>query len=1140
MALVSDLFNYGMLLYAVSLLSCYLFLGVLAMAEALTYLHKSRLTDYNLLASSSFAPSVSILAPAFDEGVNIVENVRSLLNIYYNHLELILINDGSRDNSMAKLIAAYQLEPVQISYYQRLATKPVKAIYKSTNSVYNKLIVIDKENGGKADALNAGINLATNQYLVCIDVDCILEQDALLKLLKPFMEESDQKVIATGGVVRIANSCTYENGKLVEVNLPRQLLPRFQALEYIRAFLLGRLAWSRLNGLLLISGAFGAFDRLTAIAAGGYDHSTVGEDMELVVRMRRYMAERQLPYKVAFIPDPLCWTEAPTSFKILGRQRNRWMRGTIETLKMHRGLFFNPRYGVLGLLSYPYWFFFEFLAPVIEFIGLLVFVVLVIMDQIYWPTFLTFTAFILIFGWLFSIFAILMEVVTFNQYKKRGEVGKLIVTALLEPFFFHPFVVWSSMRGIVKLLLKQNSWGEMTRHGFHTPIEVPKTKPAATTWLWTTLADYATLSANLLVFWLGVRIVDFFYNGYLHSFPDNPATVLGVAVLNDLFFFLLFSLILALIYSTLALWRVRLATMATLTVMALVTLLSLGLMLYFRVALVPLGADVYSYSWLDIRQTLGASGAITVGNILALVGLAFAFLATFRWLSPLLTRSAGWIHLVGTLIIGSWVIYNLYSGTKTDLNQEYASNLAQNKLAYFAAANYNYFFPVTAAGAPKPPINSNNRPTYAQEQQYPFLRTDETPDVLSPFFRNAAGPPNLVIIMVEGLGRSFTQDKAYLGSFTPFLDSLARHSLYWENFLSNGGRTFAVLPSLLGSLPFGENGFNEIEQMPDHLSLLSILKANGYHTSFYYGGDATFDNMNGFLRKQKVDNLFDINSFPRNYSRLPAVDNFSWGYGDKELYHHMLSTASGANPTGKPSVRVLLTVASHNPFRVNDQGYYDQLFENRMTALKFSATQKQQRRPYARQLASILYADDALRTFFRLSRARPDFKNTIFLITGDHRLPEIPMTTKLDRYHVPFIIYSPLLKRNARFSSVSSHADVTPTLLAYLKANYKLNAPAQGSWLGTGIDTVRLFRNTHAVALKQTKTDLLDFVKGGYHLNGQQLYKIEPSLNERPVDDPELKDQLQAEFSQFKEKNARLTIKTKLIPDSLYQEYSPK
>jgi cellulose synthase/poly-beta-1,6-N-acetylglucosamine synthase-like glycosyltransferase len=246
-----------------------------------------------------------------------------------------------------------------------------------------------------------------------------------------------------------------------------------QTLEYIRAFLLGRMAWSRLNGLLLISGAFGAFDREVVIKAGGYNHNTVGEDMELVVRMRRYMEEQKLPYKVAYIPDPLCWTEAPANFKILGRQRNRWTRGTIETLKLHRVMFFNRKYRVLGLLSYPYWFFFEFLAPVIEFLGFVFFVLVAILGMVDWSFFFALFAFVYSFGVMYSVFAILIEVLTYNQYKKRKEILRLIGIALIEPFIFHPFVVWSAIRGNIDLIRKKKSWGEMSRQGFGA-----KTAPA--------------------------------------------------------------------------------------------------------------------------------------------------------------------------------------------------------------------------------------------------------------------------------------------------------------------------------------------------------------------------------------------------------------------------------------------------------------------------------------------------------------------------------------------------------------------------------------------------------------------------------------------------------------------------------------
>ncbi len=385
--IIIDLFSYGILVYSVVLLSCYILIGIYSTREIRKHLRNNSMADFKVLAASAHLPGISILAPAYNEAANIVENVRSMLSIHYNTLELIIINDGSKDDSLQKLITAYDLYKANVFINEQISTKKIRGIYKSHNPVFNKLIVVDKENGGKSDALNVGINIAKYGYFVCVDVDCVLEQDALLKMMKPFLEETKARVIASGGVIRIANDCKIENGKLVEINLPKKFLPRVQAIEYIRAFLLGRMAWSRLNGLLLISGAFGAFDKELVIKCGGYNVKTVGEDMELIVRMRRYMEEHKLPYKVTFIPDPLCWTEAPESYKILGRQRNRWTRGTIETLRMHKIMFFNPRYRLLGMVSYPYWFFFEFLAPIIEFIGIIGFLIFSFYGIVSWQTF---------------------------------------------------------------------------------------------------------------------------------------------------------------------------------------------------------------------------------------------------------------------------------------------------------------------------------------------------------------------------------------------------------------------------------------------------------------------------------------------------------------------------------------------------------------------------------------------------------------------------------------------------------------------------------------------------------------------------------------------------------------------------------
>jgi poly-beta-1,6-N-acetyl-D-glucosamine synthase len=462
---ILHLFTYGILLYSIVILICYFMIGVFSISETSLYLNKNSFTDYRVLASSNEAPSMSILAPAYNEASTIIENVRSLLSLHYHNLEVIIINDGSKDSSLEKLIEAYDLYKIDFFVNEQIKTKPVKAIYKSRNPVYRKLIVVDKVNGGKADALNVGVNVAKNDYYVCIDVDCVLEQDAILKLAKPFLETSSHRVIAAGGVVRIANSCKIEDGHLVKVNLPKKFLPRVQTLEYIRAFLLSRMAWTRLNGLLLISGAFGAFDRDIVIKCGGYNPNTVGEDMELVVRMRRYMEELDEPYRVSFIPDPLCWTEAPSTYRILGRQRNRWTRGTIETLRTHRKMFFNPKYGLMGMLSYPYWLFFELLAPIIEFFGTIGLIIYCFTYAVNWQAIIIMIGVICI-GILYSIFAILMEVITYNQYKQHKDILRLVLVAILEPFIFHPFVTWSAIMGNIDLLRKRNSWGEMTRTGF--------------------------------------------------------------------------------------------------------------------------------------------------------------------------------------------------------------------------------------------------------------------------------------------------------------------------------------------------------------------------------------------------------------------------------------------------------------------------------------------------------------------------------------------------------------------------------------------------------------------------------------------------------------------------------------------------
>jgi biofilm PGA synthesis N-glycosyltransferase PgaC len=447
------------------LFTTYLLLGIFSAVALRNYLRKNSYINYNTLVLSPLVPRISIIAPAFNESKSIIDNVRTLLSLYYNNFEVIIVNDGSTDDTFQKIVQAFELVKVNYFFDYRIPCERIKGVYKSDNPSYNRLTVIDKNNGGKADSLNAGINISRNSLIVTIDADSIIESDSVLKLVKPFLEEKEHKVIGTGGVIRIINSCEIERGHITDIRIPDQILPRLQVLEYTRAFLLGRMAWSHLDGLMLISGAMGMFDRETVILAGGYSIKTVGEDMELVLRMRRYKAERKEKYEVTYIPDPLCWTEAPSDFKSMRKQRTRWTRGLIESLWTHRRIFMNPSYGRLGVLGYPYWFFFEWLSPLIAFSGFIYTIYLIFAHKFNLPFYLLLFLFVYTFAVSLSVWAVLFEEITFHKYGRKRDVLRLLATALAEPFFY-PMHTLFAVIGNFEALFGKQGWGKAKRSGF--------------------------------------------------------------------------------------------------------------------------------------------------------------------------------------------------------------------------------------------------------------------------------------------------------------------------------------------------------------------------------------------------------------------------------------------------------------------------------------------------------------------------------------------------------------------------------------------------------------------------------------------------------------------------------------------------
>ena len=320
-AFLATFYDYFVLIYFFVIDFTYLFLLVVALREILLYLRKNRFVNYQHILQSEFATPISILAPAYNEETNIIESIQSLMMLNYAKYEIVVINDGSKDGTLKKLIDFFQLKKLSYVYNVSIPTKPVHGIYRSPLPAYNRLVVIDKENGGKADALNAGINVAKYPLVCSIDADSLLEQDALLKVVKPFLE-NPRRMVATGGIVRIVNGCTVERGNVTDIRLSKKWIPTFQVVEYLRAFLSGRMGWTAMNGLLVISGAFGLFRKSALIEVGGYNTNTVGEDMELVVRLHKFMHREKRDYRIGFVPDPVCWTEAPESVRNLSRQRN--------------------------------------------------------------------------------------------------------------------------------------------------------------------------------------------------------------------------------------------------------------------------------------------------------------------------------------------------------------------------------------------------------------------------------------------------------------------------------------------------------------------------------------------------------------------------------------------------------------------------------------------------------------------------------------------------------------------------------------------------------------------------------------------------------------------------------------------------
>lgn len=460
-------FNWVVLMYFVLLNGVYLATSLFAFHALRRYSLRLRSLDLTDLITSAGAPPISLIAPAYNEAVTCVESVRSLLTIEYPDYEVLVVNDGSSDETVARLTEAFDFEPASRIPTAALPTAAVRRVLRSRT--HPSLWLVDKDNGGKADALNAGLNYCYTPFFCAMDADSILEPQALIRIVRPFLEDSS--TVAAGGILRIANGCTVERGRVVQVRLPQDLLAQFQVLEYLRVFLAGRMGWAALDATLIISGAFGMFRRGAVVDVGGYATDTVGEDMELIVRLHRHGYEAGTPHRIHFVPDPVAWTECPESVGVLARQRDRWQRGLFQSLTRHRKMLLNPKYGRVGLLAFPYFFFLEMLGPVIELGGYVSFTITIIAGRADWLLVSAFLAVAVVFGGVLSLSAVALEELSFRRYPRLADLLKLFGLAALENVGYRQMNAWWRVRGTISALRGGQGWGKMTRKGFDVQKE---------------------------------------------------------------------------------------------------------------------------------------------------------------------------------------------------------------------------------------------------------------------------------------------------------------------------------------------------------------------------------------------------------------------------------------------------------------------------------------------------------------------------------------------------------------------------------------------------------------------------------------------------------------------------------------------
>lgn len=547
------------------------------------------------------------------------------------------------------------------------------------------------------------------------------------------------------------------------------------------------------------------------------------------------------------------------------------------------------------------------------------------------------------------------------------------------------------------------------------------------------------------------------------------------------------------------------------TIGFIVLLASLLLNKYYATTHLTLGSDLYGYSISDIKMIVSTSSDVSLISFWPIFLFVGVFVAAFRFLK-IKEKQNIWFGAFLLAAIG-FCTFESFSKKPIESNLSF---FVKDSLAYLQSSK------------------SAKSVTWDTSNPYPLLRdNNETNDILGKYLNLKPTKPNIVMIVVEGLGRDFSGDDAEYPGFTPFLDSLANKSLSWTNFVSNAGRSFGALPSILGSLPFGKNGFLDLETLPDHISLINQLKKSNYKTAYFEGGDADFDRKLKYLNHEGMESIVDANNYGSEYKKSTSKEGFSWGYPDSEIFRKALNEIK---PIEQPRFDLILTISNHEPFVFNEKEKFLSMAEERLTNSSMNGVKKSILNKHKDILAALLYTDASIKEFIQKYKSNANYENTIFIITGDHRLIPIPQKDEICRYHVPLIIHSPMLAKAEKFKGISSHMDIMPSILALINHKYAEKSMDKVPWIGTGLSESLEFNNQKDIPLSRYKGAVKDFLSGNKFLSDKTLYEIDEKFELSEISDGDEYDKIENKLAQFQKINNYVTQNNKIIPPNLAEK----